>query len=59
VGETEPCSALTVIIAGANDAFFAGRGLNVRALTDSMINSVNLLVAKGAYSLHIGEWPFG
>jgi len=46
---------LAVIIAGVNDAFFAGQGLNVRALTDSMINSVNLLVAKGAFSVHNSE----
>jgi hypothetical protein len=45
--ETEPCSTLAILLAGVNDAFFAGKGLNVRALTDSMVNSVDLLAKKG------------
>ena len=55
LGKTEPRSTLAVLIAGVNDAFFAGPGLNVRALTDSMVNSVELLATKGVHPVHDGE----
>jgi len=47
LGETEPCSTLAILIAGVNDAFFAGQGLSIRALTDSLVNSVKLLAMEG------------
>jgi len=50
VDEIELCSALAILITGVNDAFFAGQGLSVRALTDSLVDSVKLLTTKGAYS---------
>lgn len=55
LNETEPCSTLAILIAGVNDAFFAGQGLDVRALTDSIVNSVKLLVHEGAYSVRNGK----
>jgi hypothetical protein len=50
LGETEPCSTLAVLVAGVNDAFFAGQNLSVRALTDSLANSVSLLATEGVNS---------
>jgi len=47
LADTEPCSTLAILIFGLNDAFFAGKGLNVRAFTDGMVNSVKLLTTKG------------
>jgi hypothetical protein len=47
LAETEPFSTLAILIDGINDGFFAGKGLNVRALTDGMVNSVKLLTTKG------------
>ena len=46
--ETEPCSTLAILVAGVNDAIFGGPALNVRALTDGLVNSVKLLTTKGA-----------
>ena len=48
--EIEPCSTLAILVAGINDAFFGGPALNVRALTDSLVNNVKLLTAKGTNS---------
>ena len=47
LGDTEPCSTLALLVAGVNDAFFAGQGLSIRALTDSLVNSIDLLATKG------------
>jgi hypothetical protein len=50
LGETEPCSTLALLGAGVNDAFFAGQNLSVRAVTDSLVNSVKLLATEGVNS---------
>jgi hypothetical protein len=44
---TKPSWSLCILVAGINDAFFANDGLNVRTLTDSLVNSVRTLVHNG------------
>ena len=50
LNETEPCSTLAILVAGVNDVFLGGPALNIRALTDSLVNNVKLLMTKGANS---------
>jgi hypothetical protein len=47
VKNADASKTLCVLVAGGNDAFFGGADLNVRAITDSLVNNVGLLVAKG------------
>ncbi|KZW03230.1 hypothetical protein EXIGLDRAFT_725688 [Exidia glandulosa HHB12029] len=40
-------STVSILLAGVNDAFFAGDGLDVRGLADSLTRSVKKLASKG------------
>jgi phospholipase/lecithinase/hemolysin len=47
VDQVDAHKTLCVLVAGHNDAAFGGVDLDVRAITDSLVNNVGLLVAKG------------
>jgi hypothetical protein len=45
--EVDASKTLCVLLAGGNDMFWGGTDLDIRAITDSMVNNVGLLAAKG------------
>lgn len=55
LSRAEPCSTLSILLAGINDGYFASSSLDVPALTDSLLNAVKQLVAKGKQSLAFCE----